>query len=576
MFGPRRGARQLARIFGEALALQQQGRLPEAERLYREVLRQDGDHTDAVYNLALIRLRTGDGEDAVRLLRKTLYRKPNFAEAHNAIAVALRGLNRPIEALGHFAKALAIRPDFAEAHNNLAATLQPLNRHDEALAHFERALALKPDLAEAHHGRGTALRTFGRLDEAQRAIERAIALAPRKAEFYRSLGELKAFAADDPHVALIEALARDIAVLSEEEQIHLHFALGKLYDDLGRHERAFGHLIAGNALKRKYIVYDEAAVLARFELTRELFGAEVMQSRQGQGHPSAVPVFIFGMPRSGTTLVEQILASHPQVYGAGELVDFETAVAGLGGPGGPPADVGGMELRRIGERYMERVGALAPAAARITDKMPVNFRFAGLIHLALPNARLIHTQPRPGRYLPVVFLDPVRRRPALHLRPRRARPLLPRLCGADGALAPSAAAGGHARSALRGCRRRCRTRGAPHRRPLRARMGRRVSRLPQNAAARPHRQLGPGAPADLPQLGRPLAPAGRDAAAIARCAGRKLTRDPVALNRLFPRKRKPEPAPGLSRGLPSNHRKPASRFRACEEIARGDGRGGST
>ncbi len=395
MFGPRRGARQLARIFGEALALQQQGRLPEAERLYREVLRRDGDHADAVYNLALIRLRTGDGEDAVRLLRKTLYRKPNFAEAHNAIAVALRGLNRPIEALGHFAKALAIRPDFAEAHNNLAATLQPLNRHDEALAHFERALALKPDLAEAHHGRGTALRTFGRIDEAQRAIERAIALAPRKAEFYRSLGELKAFAADDPHVALIEALARDIAVLSEEEQIHLHFALGKLYDDLGRHERAFGHLIAGNALKRKYIVYDEAAVLARFELTRELFGAEVMQARQGQGHPSPVPVFIFGMPRSGTTLVEQILASHPQVYGAGELGDFETAVARIGGPGGPPADVGGAELRQIGERYLERVGALAPTAARITDKMPVNFRFAGLIHLALPNARIIHTRRDP-------------------------------------------------------------------------------------------------------------------------------------------------------------------------------------
>jgi Tfp pilus assembly protein PilF len=379
-----------ARLFQQALSLHQAGRFTEAERLYRAVRRQDGDHLEAVYNLGLLRLLGGDGEEAAKLLRRALYRRPNFAEAHNALAVALRTLGRADEAIAHFERALAVEPGFAEAHNNFGATLLPLRRHDEALAHFDRALALKPDLAEAHHGRGTVLRILGRLDEAQQALERAVALAPRKAEFYRSLAESKRFAEDDPHRAMIEALARDMAALSEEEQVHLHFALGKVYADVGEHERAFEHLLKGNALKRKQIVYDEAAALARLERTRALFSVEVMRERAGQGDPSPVPVFILGMPRSGTTLVEQMLTSHPQVHGAGELSDFEAAVAALDGPDGVPPDIGGAELRRIGADYLARVLPAAPAAEHITDKMPGNFRFAGLIHLALPNARIIH------------------------------------------------------------------------------------------------------------------------------------------------------------------------------------------
>ena len=126
-----------------------------------------------------------------------------------------------------------------------------------------------------------------------------------------------------------------------------------------------------------------------------LFSAEIMRERAGQGDPSPLPVFIIGMPRSGTTLCEQILASHPKIHGAGELGDFEAAVAALDSAGGIPSDIGGEELRAIGAGYLARVAALAPHAARITDKMPANFRFAGLIHLALPNARLIHLRRDP-------------------------------------------------------------------------------------------------------------------------------------------------------------------------------------
>ncbi len=378
-------------IYGAALLLHRQGRLVEAERLYETVLQRDGSHFLALYNLGLVRLLRGETEAAAVLIRRALERNPGFAEGHNALAIALRAQGRLDEALGHFEKALAIAPDLAEPHNNYAATLLMLNRFDEAAEHYQRALALKPNMAEAHHGYGNLLTIFGRTDEARLAIEQAIDLMPRRAEFYRSLGEVKRLRAGDRQIAMVEALAREPSALPEDERIHLDFALGKIYADLGQHQRAFRHLLVGYARKRKQIDYEEAAALQRFAVTRDLFSAEVMAERAGLGDPSPLPVFIIGMPRSGTTLVEQILASHPLVHGGGERGDFEAAAAGLAAADDTPPDVGAAELRRVGAAYLDRARALAPDAARITDKMPGNFRFAGLIHLALPNARIIHT-----------------------------------------------------------------------------------------------------------------------------------------------------------------------------------------
>lgn len=453
-----------SRNFRKALALQRRGQLPEAEGLYRTVLKRAPDHVQALFNLGLVRVRQAAFEDAIALFGKVLQHRPDFAEAHNArgvalrmngqaeaalahystalaikadyaevennlglalqalgrhadavehyrkalalipdyfeaennIAAALRTLFRLGEAIEHYRRALALKPRSAEAHNNLAGTLQTFGQHREALIEFERALALAPDLASAWHGRGTVLRTLGRFDEASQAIKRAIAIAPRRAEFYRSLAETDRFVRGDPQCALIEALARDIASLPDDDQIHLHFALGKICTDLGDNEQAFDHLLHGNALKRGQVAYDEAATMAYLDRIRALFSMPVIQERTGGGDPSPMPIFIIGMPRSGTTLVEQILASHPDVHGAGELGDFEAAVASLGaGPDGVPADIGIAELRQIGSHYLNAVMPRAPDARRITDKMPANFRFAGLIYLALPNARIVHMRRDP-------------------------------------------------------------------------------------------------------------------------------------------------------------------------------------
>ncbi len=445
----------MAATLREAQLWQQQGRLAEADSFYLKALRLDPLHVPALYNRGLLLLRGGRFDEATALLREAGERDPAFAEAHNAAGIAarlagrceeaiayyqralavrpdyaeaennwgaalktlehfdeaivhyrcalalkpdyaeawnnlgaaLRSLGLYHEAVAHFERAIALKPDLAEAHSNLGTVLQLSERHDEALTHFDRALALKPDLAEAHHGRGVALNTLGRLDAARAALETAVELAPRRAEFYGALAQSKRLDDGDKHRVLLDGLARDIESLSESEQIELHFALGKVHANLGRYQRSFRHLAAGNALKRRRVIYDEPAALAGLAQMQAWFSGDVMRARVGLGDPSLTPVFIVGMPRSGSTLVEQILASHPEAHGGGERGDFAVAVGGVERSG----DLDAAALRRIAGRYLDRARALAPDAARITDKMPGNFRFAGLIHLALPNARIIHT-----------------------------------------------------------------------------------------------------------------------------------------------------------------------------------------
>jgi tetratricopeptide (TPR) repeat protein len=329
---------------------------------------------------------------------KALALRPSFAEVHNNLGNALAALNLHEEAVGHFRKALALAPRLIEANNNLGASLEAIDQIEPALACYEAVIAADPGNARARHRIGHALRTLGRLDESQRAFESAVALAPDKPEFLRSLAEGKTFQPGDPHLAMLEGLARNIDRLSEHDRIELHFALAKAYGDLGRHADAFRHMLDGNALRRRQIAYDEPGTLALFERIRSVFTPELLRRHAGGGDPSMQPVFVFGMPRSGSTLVEQMLASHPQVFAAGEITELLKAVAAMSGRASFPegfASADAAVLRDLGAGYVGRIARLAAGAARVTDKALANFLYAGLIHLALPNARMIHTQRDP-------------------------------------------------------------------------------------------------------------------------------------------------------------------------------------
>ncbi len=328
---------------------------------------------------------------------------PDFVEALVNRACALVELKRPAEAVASCEAAIALKPDHAEAHYNRGVGAGKLNREDQSLASFDKAIAFKPNDASAHESKAIALLRLGRIAEANASFRAAIELAPKRARLFYHAALAKRFERGDPQFAAMEELARETSSADIDERVYVHFALGKAYADVEDAERSFRHFSQGGALKRQQSGYDEAKVLGDFKRTMATCTREFLARHYGGGDPSPVPVFVVGMPRSGTTLVEQILASHRDVHGAGEIYDFDLAAADHGGAAALAlqcpeivAQMSGEEFRQIGANYLQRIRAAAPSARRIVDKMTENFRFAGLIALALPNARILHVRRDPA------------------------------------------------------------------------------------------------------------------------------------------------------------------------------------
>jgi tetratricopeptide (TPR) repeat protein len=355
------------------------------------------DYADAWNNRGNVLYDLKRWQDALASYDRAIAVRPALAESHLGRGNALRRLSRYDEAFVAYDRALTLKPGNAETLCNWGAALAELNCFDAAEAKFRRAIALNPGFAAAYNDLGLILKERGQLVEARQAIEQAIRLSPATTSYYDNLGEIKSFVAGDPNITALERLAAQAAALRTSDRIHLHFALAKAYEHTARFEDAFRELLAANALKRRQIAYDEPATLARMERTSAVFTRDFTAARHGSGAPSPVPVFIVGMPRSGTTLIEQILATHPDVYGAGELSLFEEATRAVGNTLPDVRRFPDMVLAMSGEdfctlatHYLDGLLRNAPKASRIVDKMPGNFLFAGLIHLALPHAAIIH------------------------------------------------------------------------------------------------------------------------------------------------------------------------------------------
>jgi tetratricopeptide (TPR) repeat protein len=413
-------------------ALRALKRLDEAMTAYRRALDLRPDFADAWNNLGTTLRDLKKLDEAATAYRKALTLKPDDPEVLDSLALALKDLHREDEAETMLRRSLAIEPrnektllylstivldahktDEAASLIEQAFALNPNNHDvlnsmgriafeqgdlDAALAHHRRALELRPDLADALNNMGNVLKELGRLDEARDAYLKSLALDPKITVVYVNLADSTKFTPDDPHLAAMEALERGSEPLSNTDRLQLDFALAKAYADIKDHKRSFEHLLRANAGKRAQIQYEEPAVLALFDRIEAVFTPALISQKAAVGDPSRVPIFVMGMPRSGTTLVEQIIASHPDVHGAGELKTLNDIVNEVRSGNGsvipypefvPTLDANA--LRRIAARYLAGVRKLAPDARHITDKMPSNYYFAGLIHLAMPNAVLIHT-----------------------------------------------------------------------------------------------------------------------------------------------------------------------------------------
>ncbi|MGO9112448.1 MAG: tetratricopeptide repeat protein [Thermoguttaceae bacterium] len=413
-------------------ALKGQGKLDEAIACYRRALELKPDFTEAHINLGNALRDQGKLDEAVACYRRTLQFKPDFAAAHSNLGVALMEQGQLDEALACYRRALELKPDFAEAHINLGNALREQGRLDEALVFYHRALDLKPDYAEAHVNLGNALNDQGTLDEALACYRRALDLKPDYAAAHSSLGgalEEKGdlHGAEDSfrsalrhntrfafaHYKLANLLggvlpASDLAAqcrlleemkLTDAQQLLLHFGLAKVLDARGEYAEAAEHLVRGNALqlsqwRKRGKEYDpkehESFVTQMIMVCTPDFFARV----RGFGLETELPVFVVGLPRSGTTLIEQILASHSRVFGAGEIKLVRDTMAALGGQGA--ASIEGLRqlnremAQRLASRHLERLRALDPAAIRIVNKMPENYLSLGLLASLFPRAKFIH------------------------------------------------------------------------------------------------------------------------------------------------------------------------------------------
>jgi len=383
--------------FKRALRNYDKGNLRKAKSICKDVLSADPKHVGCLHMLGAIHYQQDQMLEALHFAMEALNVQPTNLSILSGLGLIHAKLGQYAEALVYYDKVLDVWPNHSETLNNRGNALMGLRRTAEALASYDKAIALCADYPSAHYNKGNALSEIGQFDAASQALETAIKLAPRTARFYRALLEGRRATPGDPYLQALEDLLQGAASLDPDEQIDLHFGLAKAYADLGDHERSFRRLMDGNALKRKHVVYDEKANFEIFEQTRAAFTHELMGMNKGLSESSANPIFIVGMPRSGSSLIEQILASHPQVFGAGEIDDFGKAIISVTGFAeaiDSPAYLSRLpreKLLQIGANYLDRTRSLAPDAGRITDKMLLNFRFVGLIHMALPNARIIHT-----------------------------------------------------------------------------------------------------------------------------------------------------------------------------------------
>lgn len=399
-------------------------RTAEAEAELRAAIELDPEHPDPPYTLGVIALNRQRPREAETLLRRAIALDPEFAEAHQNLGIALQMQDQGAAAIEAYRKAVSLEPELAEAHAMLADALAASGQRSEARESYARAAAAAPGstlalLSEAklalEHGQtgaaeaplrealareptrrgahrllGTVLDQLGRFDEARSCYQRAIALDPTDAAAYFGLlNGRRVTQPDQPLLDRVAALAARPG-LGDMHRMPLHFALGKAFDDLGEPARAIRHYDAANEARARLWSFDADGLTRWVDRLIGIFTKDYLARHAELGTADATPVLILGMPRSGTTLIEQILSRHSRVGAAGELV-FWNVEGRTWNRGGLNAEV----AHRMIAGYQSLLRERHPAAARVTDKMPYNFQWIGLAHILFPNACFIHVRRDP-------------------------------------------------------------------------------------------------------------------------------------------------------------------------------------
>jgi len=372
-----------------------------SEVLFREVLKDNPANVAALCGLAALSLAADVPNDAERLLRHAVRQSAHLPLAWRGLGPALLALGRLTEAQAAARYLRMIEPDSPQSWIATAAAAARLLHQDEALAAYEQAARLKPDEVRLRTSIGHIQKSLGRRTESEAAYKAALGLDPANAEAYWSLADLKNYRFDDVEIAAMQRILANER-RSRAGDAQLLFALGKAHEQRQEYAEAFRCYADGNALRRLDAPFDLGAFERRARRIRTFFNTEFFAARRSAGQPEASPIFIVGLPRSGSTLIEQILASHSQVEGTMELPNILNIVRDLNDVAPSrdayPESVAAIPTERLsvlGSRYLEETAPLREGRARFIDKLPNNFNHIGLIHSILPNATIIDARRHP-------------------------------------------------------------------------------------------------------------------------------------------------------------------------------------
>ena len=379
------------------------GRTDEAIATLRKSLRANPDNVDAMHTLA--QAYWGDEKrvsDVEALLRRVTQLAPRHAEAWALLGNLLHGTERPKEAIACFLEAVAIEPANAKAWSGLGQDYAQVGDMERSCAAYAKSLELQPGLPGIHMSYAHALKSMGRQADALREYRRAIALKPEFGEVYWSMANLKVFRFEPSEVAAMEKQL-ERTDLSESAQVHFRFALGKANEDAGEYDRAWKFYRSGNERQRPLVYHDPVGFEVKHERIASVFTREFLDENAGGGFESDAPIFIVGLPRSGSTLIEQILASHSQVEGTLELPVLGEIAVSTGRyrrerQEFPESvrELRAQDFRAYGQQYLEDTRVYRSSGKpHFTDKLPNNFSFVGFLHLILPNARVINARRHP-------------------------------------------------------------------------------------------------------------------------------------------------------------------------------------
>ena len=378
-------------------ALQCQGEFAAARDWFQRALARDPDYANAQANLGNTLWALGHKHDAVEAYRRALTLDSSLADTHTHLGGLYTELGQLADAVASFDRALGLNPDDARACQGIGRVRNEQGRLAEAVDAYQRAITLEPDNAELREELGKVYSDHGDAEQSLAAYQAALAIDPDHARAHRAIARNTRYTEYDEHIRSMESLLERKS-LTDDDRIELGYALGKAHEDLGDYDRSMDYLRQAGSLRRASLEYSIDESRDEFARIQSVFDADFFARHANSGVHDPCPIFVLGMPRSGTSLVEQILASHPDCHGAGEINDLAsacetvlgTSLQQLAGFPDRLVDASDDMLREMGEQYLSRIRKLAPEARCITDKLPHNFLRIGLIRAILPEARVIH------------------------------------------------------------------------------------------------------------------------------------------------------------------------------------------